>query len=220
MPGGGGNSNELRLSAQGGGGPCAMEGGELAAEGMDTLTELGDELTLGDIDGRCREKEREVGWRWRAWAPHAFWGERSGFPMRARGCWGRRHGWVVLGSCFWSVQGRCDSNAVRAARRAGGSRDPLSRAVQVGVQSASRRATLAWQAAARVSPARGVLLSDFSWRCPTPGVETVAAGRWWGLGVRAAEPAGRRGTGSGTMLTVSLSFCRRPAGQAALPTFP
>lgn len=38
-----------------------MEGGELAAESMDTLTELGDELTLGDIDGRRRGKERG-GW--------------------------------------------------------------------------------------------------------------------------------------------------------------
>lgn len=32
-------------------GPCAMEGGELSAENMESLTELGDELTLGDIDG-------------------------------------------------------------------------------------------------------------------------------------------------------------------------
>lgn len=28
-------------------------GGELGTDGMDTLTELGDELTLGDIDGGC-----------------------------------------------------------------------------------------------------------------------------------------------------------------------
>lgn len=28
-----------------------MESGELGTEGMETLTELGDELTLGDIDG-------------------------------------------------------------------------------------------------------------------------------------------------------------------------
>lgn len=34
-----------------------MEGGELATENMDTLTELGDELTLGDIDGGRRGKE-------------------------------------------------------------------------------------------------------------------------------------------------------------------
>lgn len=164
MPAGGGNN--LCLSARGGGGPCAMEGGELAAEGMDTLTELGDELTLGDIDGRCREKEREVGWRWRVWAPHACWRERSGLPARAHGCWGRRHGWVVLGSCFWSVRGGCASNAVQAAARAGGSGDPPSQVVQVGVQSASRRAALAWQAAARVSPARGALLSDFRGAAP------------------------------------------------------
>lgn len=35
-------------------GSCAMEGGELGAENMETLTELGDELTLGDIDGGRR----------------------------------------------------------------------------------------------------------------------------------------------------------------------
>lgn len=38
-----------------------MEGGELATENMDTLTELGDELTLGDIDGGRRGKERGEG---------------------------------------------------------------------------------------------------------------------------------------------------------------
>lgn len=38
----------------GGNGNGAMEGGgELGTDGMDTLTELGDELTLGDIDGGC-----------------------------------------------------------------------------------------------------------------------------------------------------------------------
>lgn len=37
-------------------GPCAMEGGELGVENMESLTELGDELTLGDIDGGRRGK--------------------------------------------------------------------------------------------------------------------------------------------------------------------
>lgn len=42
----------LRLERAGSGaGPCDMESGELGTEGMETLTELGDELTLGDIDG-------------------------------------------------------------------------------------------------------------------------------------------------------------------------
>lgn len=44
-----------------------MEGGELGVESMETLTELGDELTLGDIDGGRRGKG--AGGRGRAWAP-------------------------------------------------------------------------------------------------------------------------------------------------------
>lgn len=35
-----------------------MEGGELAVENMESLTELGDELTLGDIDGGRRGQGR------------------------------------------------------------------------------------------------------------------------------------------------------------------
>lgn len=63
-------AGSLRLSGRGGGGgggvhapvrpaaagPCAMEGGELGVENMESLTELGDELTLGDIDGGRRGK--------------------------------------------------------------------------------------------------------------------------------------------------------------------
>lgn len=38
-----------------------METGELSMENMETLTELGDELTLGDIDGERGVCERTTG---------------------------------------------------------------------------------------------------------------------------------------------------------------
>lgn len=117
-----------------------MEGGELAAEGMDTLTELGDELTLGDIDGRRREKERGWGGDGAAGLPTRV-GERPGaFPRAGRGCWGgRRGGWSLA-----PAPGAC-----------GRERGALSRA-GCGARSAGS-ARLA--AATRVSPAGGALLS-------------------------------------------------------------
>lgn len=38
-----------------------MEAGELSMESMETLTELGDELTLGDIDGERRGRAPHTG---------------------------------------------------------------------------------------------------------------------------------------------------------------
>lgn len=38
-----------------------MEAGELSMENMETLTELGDELTLGDIDGERRGRVPHTG---------------------------------------------------------------------------------------------------------------------------------------------------------------
>lgn len=79
-----------------------MEGGELAAESMDTLTELGDELTLGDIDGGRREKERGWGGVEAARVGSSrVAGAALGSP---RGCWGGRRG-CSLGRAFWSVPG-------------------------------------------------------------------------------------------------------------------
>lgn len=129
-----------------------MEGGELAAESMDTLTELGDELTLGDIDGRRRGKERGMGWRQCAWAPHACWGSARVSPRGPAAA-------GVGGVGGWSLDRA--SGVVRVGALPARRWIPRPGWVQAGARSAFRRAALAWRAASRVCPARAALPSGF-----------------------------------------------------------
>lgn len=73
-----------------------MEDGELGAENMEALTELGDELTLGDIDGGRRGKGGERGWGGGARGWDGSWVSLRGvFPLRV-GAQGGRTGLVPL----------------------------------------------------------------------------------------------------------------------------
>lgn len=62
-----------------------MEGGELGVENMESLTELGEELTLGDIDGGRRGKGRGTGAGGGGSGPHGLPHWRAGGALVSPG---------------------------------------------------------------------------------------------------------------------------------------